>query len=160
MFSVVPVWFGTGCSSACSAVASGTNSDDRPAGHPKEAQNRRILEYMRQPLQLIGSIFLIVLPCASGQTGPTLVDVAYDRNVPYVAPGQIVRLHVSGLNVLPALSGGAFLKATSTPLPTALGGISVIIRQYYQKQLSDPATLLGPFYAPFLSVSQANLCFT
>jgi uncharacterized protein (TIGR03437 family) len=116
---------------------------------------------MCRQFQFLGSLGLFVLAInAFAQTGPTVVDVAYARNVPYVAPGQIVRLHVTALKAIPALSGDVFLKATSTPLPTTLGGISVVIRQYHGRYLSDPLTLVGTFNAPFLSISQANLCFT
>jgi uncharacterized protein (TIGR03437 family) len=114
---------------------------------------------MLRRLVLIGFALLMALPCATGQSGPTLVDVAYARTVPYIAPGQVVRLHLSGLKIIPtSLNGDRALRAISTPLPSTLGDISVIVRQYYRQVLNGPLIPVGPFYASLLSINQITLC--
>ena len=71
---------------------------------------------------------------ALGQSGPTVAGVGYSVPFPTVAPGQVVRLQVTGLKtvLLPSL-----LTATTTPLPTVLGGISVTITQAIQHVLGE-----------------------
>ncbi len=108
--------------------------------------------------------FLIVsllLASAHAQTGPTVISAAYTLPSSSVAPGQIARLHVTGLRTVlqPPVDGfRRLVKAASVPLPTSLAGISVTVRSYSRQFLHDPYVLQGQFKAPFVSIEQRNLC--
>jgi hypothetical protein len=98
---------------------------------------------------LIGSfLLLLALPYAFGQSGPTLVGSANSlpSTVP-VTPGQIVTLQVTGLKVV--LSNP--VRASQTPLPTVLAGISLTLNQ---------TTRIGvaSFPIPLISIQQTNRC--
>jgi len=89
---------------------------------------------------------------ALGQSGPTVAGVGYSVPFPTVAPGQVVRLQVTGLKtvLLPSL-----LTATTTPLPTVLGGISVTITQAIQHVIMGPVVQVS-YKAPLFSLNQMN----
>lgn len=92
---------------------------------------------------------LLVAVCAVGVQAQTATFVAAGYNPPGwtpVAPGQVVTLYITGTKtVLPAQSPG--VRATSTPLPTHLGGFSVAVRQ---------GSSIYP--APLFSVVQTPIC--
>jgi uncharacterized protein (TIGR03437 family) len=91
---------------------------------------------------------------AFGQSGPTLAGVGYSLPFPGVAPGQVVRLQVTGLQtvVLPSL-----LKATTIPLPLTLDGISITISQSIEHSIMGTPVQVS-YEAPLLSLNQMNVC--
>jgi len=100
--------------------------------------------------------FLFLLTPLYGQSGPTLIGAGYSLPTELmVAPGQIVRLQVTGLKtVVPQ----GFQQATSVPLPTSIAGISVKVNQYLQDSLAGPPRELPLGNAPIVSISQVSLC--
>ena len=75
---------------------------------------------------IVGSLLVMFMPHAIGQTAPTLVGAGYATPSLTVAPGEIVTLQVTGLNtVLPSP-----VTAQQAPLPTQLAGISATLNQY------------------------------
>lgn len=104
--------------------------------------------------------FLLAASNSIGQTGPTLVGTGYSfPGPPAVAPGQIIRLQVTGLSIiLPLVDGVRKVKAASTPLPTALAGISLGVTQYLRRYLSDLPTPFGPYSLPLLDITQQTSC--
>ena len=99
---------------------------------------------------------LAALPCAFGQTGPTLIG-STPNSYPYAttpgqasfAPGQIATLQFTGLKTILTQT----VTANQIPLPTVLAGISLTIYQ----QVEAVATTLP---VPILSVTQTNTCAT
>jgi uncharacterized protein (TIGR03437 family) len=90
----------------------------------------------------------VALSHAFGQSGPTLVGSAYSLPPTVaVAPGQIVTLQVTGLKTI--LTNP--VRASQTPLPTVLAGISLTLNQ---------ATRLGvaSMPIPLISIQQTNRC--
>ena len=82
---------------------------------------------------------------ATGQTGPTLLGSGYSLPSTRLAPGQITTLFITGLKtVLPF----GFVKTTTVPLPTTLGGISVTL---------NPNSFTGS-PVPLLSIQQTPVC--
>jgi len=67
----------------------------------------------------------------------------------------MVNLEVTGLKTVlsPSLQ-----RASSIPLPTAIGGISVTVRQSIQQSIQDTNPTQISYSAPLLSVNQVNLC--
>ena len=102
---------------------------------------------MLKRLWSIGAGILIASLIASGQTGPTLVGAGYDLPALRLAPGQITTLFVTGLNTV--LQSG-LISATSVPLPTTLGGISVTLNP--NSYVASPV--------PLLSVQQTPVCYS
>ena len=90
---------------------------------------------------------LLTLSGALAQNGPTIVSFG-PLSQPVVAPGDIITLQIVGLKtVLPSV-----VKATGTPLPTELAGISVAFRRL-------GINLPGPPVAvPLFSIEQTRLC--
>lgn len=109
-------------------------------------------------MSLIKAALLLpmVLPCAFGQPGPTLIG-STPNSYPYVstpgqvffAPGQIATLQVTGIKTVLQQP----VTANQIPLPTVLAGISVTI---YQQVESFATTLV----VPLLSVAQTDMCAT
>jgi hypothetical protein len=95
----------------------------------------------------IGAVILIASLTASGQTGPTLIGAGYNLPALRLAPGQITTLFVTGLKTV--LQSG-FINATTVPLPTTLGGISVM--------LNPNSFVASP--VPLLSVQQTAVCYS
>jgi uncharacterized protein (TIGR03437 family) len=100
---------------------------------------------MRPILRSVAYVFLTSVGLLFGQ-GPTLVGTGYtDPSYILIAPGQITTLFVTGLKTtLPS----APIKATSFPLPSVLGGISVTLGQNGQQ----------PSPIPLLSIQQLTQC--
>ncbi len=90
---------------------------------------------------------ILLLGSASGQNAPMLAGSGYDLpKYLTVAPGQVMTLQVTGLTtVLPSP-----VQVITTPLPTALAGISVALTQYTPQKVSLPVPLMG--------ISQRNYC--
>jgi hypothetical protein len=111
---------------------------------------------MLQPFRLL-VLFLLLAVNTLAQASPTLVGTRYvaSSNL-VVAPGQIVRLQVTGLSTV--LPSPAVQKATSVPLPTSLAGISVTVRQFFRLSLHDTPQPLEPHKAPLLMVNQIDSC--
>jgi len=89
-----------------------------------------------------------------GQNGPTLAGGGYFRvSTLLIAPGQIVTLHVDGLQtVLPYQNTQLrSQQAATVPLPKSIAGISVMLVQQ---------TITGDisFDVPLLSILQKNMC--
>lgn len=80
--------------------------------------------------------------------GQNIVDVGYLPHALTVAPGQVVNLYVTGL-------GATQASASSLPLPTSLGGVSVSLQE---ERL--PAFGVPPFkwQLPIFSVSPDGCC--
>ena len=96
-----------------------------------------------------GLTIIIALPHAFGQVGPTLVSAAYTlRSSGTVAPGQIVRLQVTGVQTVLSTP----VKASHVPLPTALAGISVTLTQTTHGEVASMPV-------PLLSIQQTNRCY-
>jgi len=90
-------------------------------------------------------LFVISLASAFGQ-GLTLAGSGYsDPSVIHVAPGQITTLFVTGLKSVPSQP----ISATSFPLPTQLGGISVTLNQGGTQSSTS---------VPLLSIRQLSVC--
>ncbi len=84
-------------------------------------------------LRIAASMALwVVCPCIRAQTAMILgTDPAVAGPV-RLAPGQVVTLWVTGLTTTVPING---IRATSTPFPTVLGGISVTMTQNYGPEL-------------------------
>jgi uncharacterized protein (TIGR03437 family) len=100
------------------------------------------------------SVAAILALALSGQTGPTLTAGGYSFPTPVMAPGQILRLQVSGLKTVLSQNPQ---RAASVPLPTVLGGISVTINQAVQHSHDDTPSQFS-YKAPLLAISQENVC--
>jgi len=109
---------------------------------------------MRTWLPCFGCALVLGLPCGVAQNGPTLVGSGYYADVQVsgdvlpsivVAPGQVATLQVVGLK---PINAQLWAKATTTPLPTKLAGISITIKQ--------SGTISSP--VPVLSISQLEVC--
>lgn len=87
------------------------------------------------------------LSLAFGQISPAVVGSDYTASVPiFIAPGGLTTIFVHGIGskiVQPVV-------ATTVPLPTKLGGISVSLKQTEAPQ--------GPFPVPLLAVFPVNAC--
>jgi hypothetical protein len=89
-----------------------------------------------------------------GQNGPTIAGGGYFRvsNL-LIAPGQLVTLHVTGLQtVLPYQNGQLrSQQAATVPLPKSIAGISVMLVEHlFSGDIS--------FDVPLLSILQKNMC--
>ena len=94
------------------------------------------------------SLPFLALSHALGQSGPTLVGSSYSPpSTAAFAPGQIVTLQVTGLKTILTSP----VRASQTPLPTVLAGISLTLNQ---------TTRLGvtPAPIPLISIQQTNQC--
>jgi uncharacterized protein (TIGR03437 family) len=84
-----------------------------------------------------------------GQTTPAVVGSGYTTPVPiFITPGGLTTIFVHGIGtkiVQPVV-------ATTVPLPTKLGGISVSLKQILPPQ--------GPIAVPLLAVFPVNACQT
>jgi uncharacterized protein (TIGR03437 family) len=98
-------------------------------------------------MKLVVDAVLAILWCGvvSNAQNLSLVGAGYSVDKVVVSPGQITTLFVSGLKTVLTQP----IKASATPLPTALAGISVTINQTAPKQLVP---------APVLAVQQIDRC--
>jgi len=90
----------------------------------------------------------LVLSHAFGQSGPTLVGLSYSLpSSAAFAPGQIMTLQVTGLKTVLTSP----VRASQTPLPTVLAGISLTLNQ---------TTRLGVASVPIplIAIQQTNQC--
>ena len=99
---------------------------------------------------LVICLFLFAgLNSTFGQSAPAVVGSDFAATVPvFIAPGGLATIFVQGL-------GSRILQpliATTTPLPTSLGGISVSLKQTESPQ--------GPIPVPLLAVFPVNACRT
>jgi hypothetical protein len=105
-------------------------------------------------------LLLVPFSISYTQTGPTLIGTGYNFASRTIAPGQVVRLQVAGLKLIPLTPDGFYRQtATSVPLPTTLAGISLTVTQYVRHALADTPTPVGPFQVPLLDVTQSNNCY-
>ena len=105
------------------------------------------------------TLVLITLRLASGQSALSLVGSGYRQPVSHLgfAPGQIVTIQVVGMKAIsPPLT---VQRATAVPLPVALAGISVALKQsIIGSQFDNPVALPPPHSAALLSIGQSDLC--
>ena len=115
---------------------------------------------MFKRLRIISAIVLILVVQAIAQNGPALVGSSYHVPPLTFAPGQIVRLQVTGLKtILPLMSDGSTTqRAPSVPLPTTMAGISVTVTEYIQPFIMGDLFLVGSWKAPLISIVQSNNC--
>jgi uncharacterized protein (TIGR03437 family) len=114
---------------------------------------------MRRRFHILGFLGIALSVVAVAQSGPTLVGTGYTFPGRIIAPGQIVRLQITGLNTVLASPFTPYSqKATSVPLPTTMAGISVQVTQYVTANLGIPSTAVGPFALPILALSQESFC--
>jgi uncharacterized protein (TIGR03437 family) len=99
------------------------------------------------------AVLPIAVFSAFGQTGPTVVGWGSSFHAPAIAPGEIMKLQVSGLNVL----SPSTQKAASVPLPNTIAGVSVTVTQTISHSIMG-ATTRASYNAPLISVDQVNLC--
>jgi hypothetical protein len=115
---------------------------------------------MPKHLYMISAVVPVLVVQALAQNGPTLVGLSYHAPTTVFAPGQIVRLQVTGLKtILPLTSDGTTTqRAPSVPLPTTMAGISVTVTEYGQEFIMGDLYLVGSWKTPLLSIVQSNNC--
>jgi len=103
----------------------------------------------RLPNFVLGICLVVYGHPAFGQLSPAVVGSGYTALVPiFITPGGLTTVYVQGIGtkiVQPVV-------ATTVPLPTKLGGISVSLKQTLSPQ--------GPIPVPLLAVFPANACRT
>src|SRR5579864_703196 len=98
---------------------------------------------------LVGICLAVYLNPIFGQISPAVVGSGYTAPVPiFITPGGLTTIYVQGIGTKifqPVV-------ATTVPLPTKLGGISVSLKQTESPQ--------GPIAVPLLAVFPVNACRT
>jgi uncharacterized protein (TIGR03437 family) len=98
---------------------------------------------------LARGLLLVLTPLLSiAQNAPTLVGAGYALPQITVAPGQIVKLQVTGLKTVL----NEPIQATGLPLPLELAGVSVTLKQ--DRHLAAETVLK----APLVSLEQTSFC--
>ena len=108
------------------------------------------------------NVFLIVflsVISASAQITPALVGSGYPQRASHLgyAPGQIVTLQVIGLQAISA-PPYQVQRASQTPLPTELAGITVTVNQSVLASQFDTPVQLPPRKASMIAVGQSSIC--